>query len=120
MNIYEFEIKNRDPQDSYLIPAIIYGHQIKESIACAINKRDFVKLVKTNSRNIIIRCKLENGQAFSALIQEVQKNILTLEPIHVDFFFNRSAETYHHHHPDSFTRSICRCQKQRYSGSSHS
>ena len=86
MNIYEFEIKNRDPQDSYLIPAIIYGHQIKESIACAINKRDFVKLVKTNSRNIIIRCKLENGQAFSALIQEVQKNILTLEPIHVDFF----------------------------------
>lgn len=86
MNIFEFEIKNRNPQDPYLIPAVIYGHQIKESISCAINKRDFVKLVKTNTRNIIIQCKMENGQSYPALIQEVQKNILTLEPTHVDFF----------------------------------
>ena len=52
MKIFEFDIKNRNPQDPYLIPAVIYGHQVKESISCAINKRDFVKLVKTNTRNI--------------------------------------------------------------------
>jgi len=86
MNMFEFDIKNRNPQDPYLIPAVIYGHQIKESISCAINKRDFVKLVKANTRNIIVQCKMENGQLYPALIQEVQKNILTLEPTHVDFF----------------------------------
>ncbi|MCE5222864.1 50S ribosomal protein L25 [bacterium] len=86
MKIFEFAIKNRNPQDPYLIPAVIYGHQIKESISCAINKRDFVKLVKTNTRNIIVNCQLENGQSYPTLIQEVQKNILSLEPTHVDFF----------------------------------
>lgn len=86
MNIVDFEIKNRNPQDPYLIPANIYGHDVKENISCAINKRDFIKLVKQNTRNVVIRCKLENGKQFYTLIKEIQKNILTLEPSHVDFF----------------------------------
>lgn len=86
MNIVDFEIKNRNQQDSYLIPAVIYGYQVEENVSCAINKRDFVKMVKTNTRNIIVRCQLENGKSFPTLIKEIQKNILTLEPTHVDFF----------------------------------
>lgn len=86
MNIVDFEIKNRNQQDSYLIPAVIYGYQVEENVSCAINKRDFVKMVKTNTRNVIVRCQLENGKSFPTLIKEIQKNILTLEPTHVDFF----------------------------------
>lgn len=86
MNIVDFEIKNRNQQDAYLIPAVIYGYQVEKNVSCSINKRDFVKMVKANTRNVIVKCQLDNGKSFPTLIKEIQKNILTLEPTHVDFF----------------------------------
>lgn len=85
MKILDIDLKNRQKKDPYQIPAVIYGHNIQGSIPCELNKKEFVRLVKPNGRNIILKCNLEDGTSHHALIKEIQKDVLTLEPIHVDF-----------------------------------
>lgn len=85
MKILDIDLKNRQKKDPYQIPAVIYGHNIQGSLPCELNKKEFVRLVKPNGRNIILKCNMEDGSKHHALIKEIQKDVLTLEPIHVDF-----------------------------------
>ena len=85
MKTLDIELKNRQMKDPYQIPAVIYGHNITGSIPCQVNRKDFIRLVKPNGRNIILNCLLDDGTKHSALIKEIQKDVLTLDPIHIDF-----------------------------------
>lgn len=85
MKTLDIELKNRQTKDPYQIPAVIYGHNITGSIPCQVNRKDFIRLVKPNGRNIILNCLLDDGTKHSALIKEIQKDVLTLDPIHIDF-----------------------------------
>ncbi|MCK5849214.1 MAG: 50S ribosomal protein L25 [Caldisericia bacterium] len=84
MEVFEFELKNRDKTNPYLVPAVVYGKGM-DNISLAFDRKDFVRLVKHNSRNIFLQCKLPDGKVIPAIIQEIQKDVVTLEPYHVDF-----------------------------------
>jgi len=85
MKVLDIELKNREEKDPYFIPAVLYGYNVKESVPCRLNRKEFVNLIKTNGRNIILNCKLDDGKMYPALIKEIQKDVISLEPIHVDF-----------------------------------
>lgn len=96
MKVIEVELKNRTKiKDNIYIPAILYGKNLKENYACMVNKKEFVHLVKTSSRNAIFNCKLEDGRVFPSLIKEIQKDVMNLEPIHIDFFAINLEEKIH-------------------------
>jgi large subunit ribosomal protein L25 len=86
MKIIDIELKTRDQEDKLNIPAVIYGKGINKSYPCMVNKKEFSSIVKTNTRNIILNCKIEGGKQFPSLIKEIQKDVIFFEPIHVDFF----------------------------------
>lgn len=87
MKVVDIELKNREKRkDNEYIPAIIYGKGIEKSYPCMVNRKEFIHIVKSNSRNIILNCKLANGSVFPSLIKDIQKNVIDFEPIHIDFF----------------------------------
>jgi len=87
MKVIDIELKNREKRknDEY-IPTILYGKGIKESYPCMVNKKEFIHIVKSNTRNVIFNCKLEDGRAFPSLVKDIQKDVISFEPIHIDFF----------------------------------
>lgn len=85
MKVLDIELKNRQKKDPYMIPAVLYGYNIKSSISCEVNRKEFIRLVKPNGRNIILNCILDDGSKYNALIKEIQKDVMTLDPIHIDF-----------------------------------
>jgi large subunit ribosomal protein L25 len=87
MKIIDIELKNRvGKKDNYYIPAILYGRGLKESYPCMVNRKEFIQIIKSNSRNAVFNCKLEDGRVFPTLIKEIQKDVIDFEPIHIDFF----------------------------------
>ena len=84
MEVFELELKNRDKTNPYLIPAVVYGKGV-DNISVAFDRKEFVRLVKQNSRNIFLQCKMPDGKVIPTIIQEIQKDVVTLEPYHVDF-----------------------------------
>ena len=65
------------------IPAVIYGSK-KEAIHAAVNAKEFAKILKAHGRNVLVQLKTDGGLE-TALVQEVQRDIITHHPIHVDF-----------------------------------
>ena len=84
MEVFEFELKNRDKTNPYLVPAVVYGNGM-DSVSVAFDRKEFVRLVKHNSRNIFLQCKLPDGKVIPTIIKEIQKDVVTLVPYHVDF-----------------------------------
>ena len=65
------------------IPAVIYGSK-KDALHLAVNAKEFVKIIKAHGRNVLVQLKTDGG-AETVLVQEVQRDIITHHPIHVDF-----------------------------------
>ncbi|HOJ16028.1 MAG: 50S ribosomal protein L25 [Caldisericia bacterium] len=87
MKIIDIELKNREKiKEKENIPAILYGKGIDKSYPCMVNRKEFIHLVKSNSRNIILNCKLDDGRVFPTLIKDIQKDVISFDPIHIDFF----------------------------------
>lgn len=64
------------------IPGVIYGPNIESTIVY-IDKKDFLKNFKT----LHIRFDFElDGVKYTGILQEIQKDPLTLEPIHFDVY----------------------------------
>lgn len=87
MKIIDIELKNREKiKDNENIPAILYGKGVEKSYSCMVNRKEFVRIIKSNSRNIILNCKLDDGRVFPTLIKDIQKDVISFDPIHIDFF----------------------------------
>lgn len=83
------------------IPAILYGPGIK-NLPLEINSKEFEKIYKEAGESSLIQLKIEddpekisprfNGarkpkiKEFSVLIHDIERDPLTLKPIHVDFY----------------------------------
>ncbi|MCL2334741.1 MAG: 50S ribosomal protein L25 [Endomicrobia bacterium] len=65
------------------IPGTFYGKGVKPS-NIAVNSRDFMTIIAENGANVIISLKLKDGKK-PVIVKELQRNILTQAPIHVDF-----------------------------------
>lgn len=67
------------------IPAILYGPEISSSIPLQIKKEELEEILKKIGSSSMVDLNLE-GQKYSVLIQEIQRDPITEEIIHVDFF----------------------------------
>lgn len=65
------------------IPGVLYGKDIKPA-SIAVDSKTFMSIVEANGANVVINLKMKDGKQ-AALIKELQRNILTQAPMHVDF-----------------------------------
>jgi large subunit ribosomal protein L25 len=67
------------------IPAILYGPKISSSIPLQVRKDEFERIFKKTGGSSMINLNLE-GKKYSVLIQEIQRDSVSDEIIHIDFF----------------------------------
>ena len=84
MKTFDIMLKKREAKDPEMLLAVLYGHGIEGSLPCMTHKKDFIKLAKNHGRNIILNCIMEDKKTIPALIKDIQKDVMTLEPIHLD------------------------------------
>lgn len=65
------------------VPAVIYGGGKPPTVA-SVDAKEFLKLLKAHGRNAVVSLKVEGGEEI-ALIQEIQRDIISHQPIHADF-----------------------------------
>jgi len=66
-----------------LLPAIIYGHNI-DALTISLNARDTQKILSHVSGSTIFTIDLE-GEEFSTLIREIQRDYIKGDLLHIDF-----------------------------------
>jgi len=66
------------------VPAVLYGPEIK-NISLKLNLKEFERIYKEAGETSLISLEVENDK-FSVLVYDVEKDSLTNEPIHVDFY----------------------------------
>jgi large subunit ribosomal protein L25 len=67
------------------VPAILYGPEISPSIPLQVKKEELEEIVKKIGSSSMINLNFE-GKKYSVLIHEIQRDPITDEIIHVDFF----------------------------------
>jgi large subunit ribosomal protein L25 len=70
---------------SKMIPAVLYGPEIKNQVIW-IDKQEFKKILKEIGESTLIDLKLEKGKDHPVLIQDIQYNALNNDYQHIDFF----------------------------------
>ena len=73
------------------VPAILYGHR-QSPLPLAVDARALAGVLRTASSSTLLTLAVRDGDARRVLIQEVQHDPLTGEPIHVDFHQVNLAE----------------------------
>jgi large subunit ribosomal protein L25 len=65
------------------IPAVFYGKNVKhESIS--VNAKAFASVIEANGANVITDLNFKGGKK-PAIVKEIQRDVLTQSPIHIDF-----------------------------------
>ncbi len=78
--------KIRELRNKGLIPAVVYGRKI-ENIALSLDAKEFNKVFKTAGENSLINLKVTGKKEdLPVLIHDIQKDSLTENIIHVDFY----------------------------------
>jgi len=67
------------------IPGVLYGPSLKENLILMFEKSNLKDIKKAYDENLIIDLKIENKK-YPSLIYDIQKDYLTSEIIHVDFY----------------------------------
>jgi len=81
-----------------LIPAILYGPEIKDFVLLEVNNKDFGKAYKEAGESSLISLGVQNGEIdkttenFLVLIHNTEKDPLTGDLIHIDFYQPRMGE----------------------------
>ena len=95
LEVSEREIKGKKVRflrRSGLVPCNVYGHSI-DSIAVQADARKLSQVLHSSGGTDLITLKIKNNEMpGKVLIREVQRNPLTDEPIHVDFYQVNMAE----------------------------
>lgn len=73
-----------------LLPAVLYGPKTK-NLSLEISAKEFEKAYKSAGESSLISLEIENQKAL-VLIHEVEKEPLTGNPIHIDFYQPRLDE----------------------------
>ncbi|MDO8559702.1 MAG: 50S ribosomal protein L25 [bacterium] len=76
--------KSNVVRQSGKIPAVLYGHKVKNRSLLA-GRSDFLRLYHRAGESTLIDLVVDSGAPVKALIQDVQVDPLTQQPIHVDF-----------------------------------
>jgi large subunit ribosomal protein L25 len=70
-----------------LLPAVLYGHNVSESIALTVNAKDVETLLRKSPRRLPIEVNVpELSWKGKAMVQEVQKHPWKESLYHISFF----------------------------------
>jgi len=83
------------------IPAIVYGNDF-ENIKVSLQKPAFLKLFKEAGTSNLINLEVNSEKPFKTLVHEIQRDPLTSEILHVDFFKVNMKEKIHANIPLKF------------------
>ena len=81
--------KTEKLREAELIPAVLYGPNIKKNLRLQVNAKEFLKAFKEAGETSFISLEASGGektQSFSVLIHDVQRDPLNLSFRHVDFY----------------------------------
>lgn len=65
------------------IPGVLYGKDIKPA-SISVDSKAFMSIIEQNGANVVINLNMKEGKQ-AALVKELQRNILTQAPMHIDF-----------------------------------
>lgn len=68
-----------------LVPGVVYGPVLNETVSVSVNRRDFEKFFAKNGHSTVVSLTWEGGNQ-PVLIREVQIDPVTRAPLHIDFF----------------------------------
>lgn len=68
-----------------LVPGVVYGPVLNETVSVSVNRRDFEKFFARNGHSTVLSLIWEGGRQ-PVLIREVQTDPVTRAPLHIDFF----------------------------------
>jgi large subunit ribosomal protein L25 len=68
-----------------LIPGVVYGPVIDQTVQVSVNRRDFDRFYKAHGHTTLFTLTWDGGQQ-PVFIREVQQDPVRREPLHIDFF----------------------------------
>ena len=68
-----------------LVPGVVYGPVVKETVSVSVNRREFERFYMRNGHSTIVSLEWDGGKQ-PVLIREVQIDPVTRVPLHIDFF----------------------------------
>lgn len=68
-----------------LVPGVVYGPVVPETISVSVNRRDFEKFYMTNGHSTVFTLTWDGGKQ-PVIIREVQVDPVSRVPLHIDFF----------------------------------
>lgn len=86
--------KKRDKgskREAEAIPAVLYGKGVKNE-SVWVGEKDFSEIAEQVGESTIFKLSLGEGKERNVLVKEVQRDILSGKPIHVDFYQVRMDE----------------------------
>ena len=83
--------KNESLQREGLIPGILYGRKIKNQLV-KVDAKDFEEVFKKAGESTLIDLGVGDQEKVKILVHEVQKDPVTGEYIHIDFYQIRKGE----------------------------
>jgi large subunit ribosomal protein L25 len=76
--------KVKDLRAEGILPAVLYGPKIK-SQSIEVNLKDFKKIFKESGKSSLISLKIDKEEE-SVLVHKIERDVLSGELIHVDFY----------------------------------
>ena len=81
--------KVKDLRKQGILPAILYGPGIK-NLPLEIDSKEFEKILREAGESSLIKLQIGDekmkNKEFTVLIHEIERDPLTLKPIHIDFY----------------------------------
>ncbi len=82
LNVFK---KEEAKLDKKKIPAVLYGPK-RENISLCVDQKNFIKLYNEIGESSLINLQMDDKKISSALIYDIQRNSLTGDIVHVDFY----------------------------------
>ena len=84
----EFGSKTNSLKRDGLVPAVVYGHNLKKNDHITVDGKEFKKVLKEAGESSLLELQIDGDkkEIRTVLIHEVQKDPLSGNPIHIDFF----------------------------------
>ena len=68
-----------------LVPGVVYGPVVRETVAVSVNRREFNRFFRDNGHSTVFTLVWDGGRQ-PVLIREVQSDPVSRDVLHIDFF----------------------------------
>mgnify|MGYP001607984912 CR=1 FL=1 len=85
-----FGKKVKTLREQGLIPAELYGHEL-DNLHLTVPRKEFSKIFKEAGESTVIKLKTKDKE-FNVLVHDIEKNALTDEINHIDFYVVKKGE----------------------------